>query len=316
VWSLGVVLYELLSGRLPYDDASSLGELMVSIITADIPLLQDKAPWVPPELAEVAHRAMSRDVTKRFQHAGELRDALAALVTDGPRITPDMMLSVPAEQRAMVAPRLELADDGMLRATTRTGLVTTHGAAVRAKKSSAPLVVAVLVGLTVVGGGGIAAFMTLKKQALADAQAQAEAQAQRQPPSAPSPTVMEARPPAAAVIRTFPLTVGPAKVEVFVDGAKQDVTDGKIQLSGAPGATRKVKLKLDQAEQEHLVAITDTGLVPDRLSVEAPKAAPAAPRGGARPARKPGVAPEQAPPPAKPADKPAPKIDKSLSEFG
>jgi len=105
-------------------------------------------------------------------------------------------------------------------------------------------------------------------------------------------------------------------VEVFVDGAKQDLVDGKIDLSGPPGATRKVKLKLDQVEQEHLVAITDTGLVPDRLQVDAPKAAPAAPRGGPRPARKPAAAPEQAPPAAKPADKPAPKFDKSLSEFG
>jgi hypothetical protein len=214
----------------------------------------------------------------------------------------------------MIAPRLELADDGMLRATTRTGLVTTQGGATRAKKSSAPVVVALLAGLAVVGGGGIAAYVTLKKQAVAEAQAQA--QAQQQPPSAPSPTVLEPPVGAAAVIRTFPLTVGPAKVEVFVDGAQQDVTDGKIQLSGTPGATRKVKLKLEQVEEEHLVAITDTGLVPDRLSVDAPKPAPAAPRSGARPARKPASAPEQPPPAAKPADKPAPKIDKSLSEFG
>src|SRR5688572_22234464 len=126
VWSLGCVLYELLCGQLPYGDASSLGELMVSIITADIPLLQDKAPWVPPELAEVAHRAMSRDLARRFQNAGEMRDALAALVQDGSRITGDMLVGLSAEQRAFVAPRLQMTDDGMLRATTRTGLSVTQ----------------------------------------------------------------------------------------------------------------------------------------------------------------------------------------------
>src|SRR5262245_50655934 len=53
VWSLGVVLYELLSGGSPYPQASTLGELILSICSDDIPLLQDRAPWVPPELAEI-----------------------------------------------------------------------------------------------------------------------------------------------------------------------------------------------------------------------------------------------------------------------
>jgi serine/threonine-protein kinase len=122
VWSLGIVMYELLSGALPWAEANSLGELMVAIITADLPLIQDKAPWVPPELAEITHRAISRDITKRFQSAGELRDALAAIIPDGARITPDMMQGVDPNHRAYVAPRLQMTDDGMLRATTRTGL--------------------------------------------------------------------------------------------------------------------------------------------------------------------------------------------------
>ena len=44
VWSLGVVLFECLSGQLPWGNVDSLGELMAAILTHEIPLLQNLAP--------------------------------------------------------------------------------------------------------------------------------------------------------------------------------------------------------------------------------------------------------------------------------
>ncbi len=172
VWSLGVVMYELLSGQLPYSDATTLGELIVSICTEDIPLLQDRAPWVPPELAEVTHRAMSRDAAQRFQNAGELRDALRALLPDGGRLSPDMFISVSETQRALIMPRLEIADSGMLRARSRDGLAVTQGPASR---SGMALVLGLVVLLILVLLGSAAVFWRMSKRPAVVASAESSA---------------------------------------------------------------------------------------------------------------------------------------------
>ncbi len=318
VWSLGVVLYELLCSQLPYGDATSLGELMVSIITADIPLLQDKAPWVPPELAEVAHRAISRDLSKRFQNGAELRDALAALLVDGSRITADMLVGLSTDQRAFVAPRLQLTDDGILRATTRTGLsVTQLGTAPPKKKSSMPLVIAGLTGILVIGAGA-GALVKLSKQ-------------QQQPaPVAQAPVIVTQivsaeRPAPGAPIKRYDLRlIVPEGVEVVVDGKKETLNPGlkpgesKVEISGPSGAMRKVTIQVGENIEEYLVAITEGGLMPSKIEMkkEPDKTAAAIGVGrprpaGPAPAAKPGEKPTADAP--KPVKKPA--VDNGMDEF-
>jgi serine/threonine-protein kinase len=306
VWSLGIVLYELLSGALPYAEASSLGELMVAIITADLPLIQDKAPWVPPELAEVTHRAISRDINRRFSSAAELRDALAAIVPDGARITPDMLQGIDPNHRSYVAPRLQMTDDGMLRATTRTGLAVTQMQPPKKKKSSAGVVVgAVLGGVLVLGGA--AAVIASKQSRAEPTMASAP-----EPPTIKSVFVTE-RVQAEVEKKTFDLAiVAPPEVIVTVDDAPAVLAGDKLSLTGIPGATRKVKLTLGDQVQEQTIAITESGLLPPRLELKKAPVASARPAGGARPAAKPVAA-------AKPADAPKPakkpQVETGMDEF-
>jgi serine/threonine-protein kinase len=121
VWSLGIVLFEALTGTLPYADRSSFALVIASILTERLPLVQDRAPWIPPELAEITHRAMSRSLAARFMNAGELRDALARVVPGDPRLLPEEVVTVSPEARAVNALRVRIETDTLIAPPSPSG---------------------------------------------------------------------------------------------------------------------------------------------------------------------------------------------------
>jgi len=110
VWSLGVVLFECLTGRLPWGTVDSVGELIAAILTLELPAIQDLAPWVRPELAEIVNRSLSRDPGRRMRNATEVRDALRPLISGSSRLFLHELVGVTDEERSFAATRLSLAD--------------------------------------------------------------------------------------------------------------------------------------------------------------------------------------------------------------
>lgn len=76
LWSLGVILFQTLTGRLPFE-SFSVGDILAKIIGDPIPRATSFAPDLPAALDEFFFKAMSRDRSKRFQSAREMAEAFA-----------------------------------------------------------------------------------------------------------------------------------------------------------------------------------------------------------------------------------------------
>jgi serine/threonine-protein kinase len=76
IWATGVVLYELLSGGLPFR-ASNVADLCVAILEHDVAPLESHRPDVPPGLDVVVRRCLARDPAERFPDVAALAEALA-----------------------------------------------------------------------------------------------------------------------------------------------------------------------------------------------------------------------------------------------
>jgi tetratricopeptide (TPR) repeat protein len=75
IFSLGAVFYELLTARKAFD-ADSIHAVLFQVLDHDPEPVRTFAPDVPEILVEVVHRALEKDVVRRFQDAGQMRDAL------------------------------------------------------------------------------------------------------------------------------------------------------------------------------------------------------------------------------------------------
>jgi serine/threonine-protein kinase len=119
LYALGVVAYQLMAGRLPYE-AASLTDLARLQESGDPEPLDDLNRDVPPALATAVRRALARDPARRYTDAAEMEDALRDGLAgvshtddlDATRALPDTdatrMLSGTRQTGAIPAPRRRL----------------------------------------------------------------------------------------------------------------------------------------------------------------------------------------------------------------
>ena len=81
LYSLGIILHELLTGALPFTADSSLG-LLMKHINEPLPSLRERNPDLPPEVEAVVFRATAKDPASRYPTAGTLATELRAAVVD------------------------------------------------------------------------------------------------------------------------------------------------------------------------------------------------------------------------------------------
>ena len=75
IYSYGMVIWQMLSGREPYADLNDPVQVMLAVVRQPVPALPDGTPdW----LRTIVARATEKDPARRYQTAAEMRDALAA----------------------------------------------------------------------------------------------------------------------------------------------------------------------------------------------------------------------------------------------
>lgn len=75
IYSLGVTLYKMLSGRVPFDGSSPI-EVMMRAIEGSKPALSQLIPEIPREVENLVERMMHVDAKLRPQSGAEVRDAI------------------------------------------------------------------------------------------------------------------------------------------------------------------------------------------------------------------------------------------------
>jgi eukaryotic-like serine/threonine-protein kinase len=77
VWSLGVVLYEMLTGRPPFDGATT-ADIVASVLQSDVRPIEADTSGVPPSVCIIVRTALTKESAARVLTAHEMHAALGA----------------------------------------------------------------------------------------------------------------------------------------------------------------------------------------------------------------------------------------------
>lgn len=318
IWSLGVVLYQALTGRTPHPYTDALGELIIAICTEPAERIEKFAPWVPRNIADVVHKALEINPAGRYQTTSEMRAALLACLPQGTSIFDNMLVTLPEAERialpAAAAASFAASDDGRNNGSrtvsdqptthwvgTNTGTTPsamhlgphtrsgTHefGATTLVKPAHRGVMASVVLGFAALGGLG--AFLVFGGSS-------ASKDPEKPVAAAPLPS-------AVVPTKSVQVKVDPRDAEVSVDGRVAVLRDAVLTIEGTLGSTHEVKITALGRTETKSVIVTEHGAVPERIEVTAPESSAKTAATQALPSKKGAPAPrpnETTKPPAPP----------------
>jgi serine/threonine protein kinase len=256
VYSLGVIVYEMLAGRPPFV-SEGFGELLNMHLNEPPPALRQLAPQVSPGVEAAVLRMLAKKPEQRYQSMADVRAALASAAGLPHPISPEHKLgdtgklgirpTLPSSQATEIV-------SATVPPTTRTpsGL---QGAAVHhttVKVKPKPWAIYVSVG-AIVAAAVVAAAVLRKGPAPVERPVPPKARVEEPPPPPPPPPKVPAmvrlridsNPPGARIIRV-------------TDGVLLGTTPETIELASAPG-----RLPLRFEKEGFLPALRETTLEAD-----------------------------------------------------
>ncbi len=103
VYALGVVLFQMLSGRVPFLASSEIG-LLYQHVHTPAPDVRELNPQVPQLLAQITAKALAKAPQARFQTAEEMARALELFTTSTPYTTGARPATPPFDSNATISP--------------------------------------------------------------------------------------------------------------------------------------------------------------------------------------------------------------------
>src|SRR6478609_6186315 len=86
IYSMGVILYEAVTGRVPFD-AGTFNQLMFKIVLSEVPPPETVVPDLDPGFSSLIARSMARDLTQRFQTTAEFIQAIDSWMQTGKAVS-------------------------------------------------------------------------------------------------------------------------------------------------------------------------------------------------------------------------------------
>lgn len=150
LYSLGVIVYEMLTGQVPFNDSSTAAILVKHLREIpERPSLRNPGGRIPPELEAIALKCLEKDPAARFQSAEEFSAALekAALAIPGadPAMQADATIRMPTASGAAAADEATMpmkatgSAPSPATAATVVAPVAAAAAAVRTERPAPPL---------------------------------------------------------------------------------------------------------------------------------------------------------------------------------
>jgi serine/threonine protein kinase len=157
LFSLGTVLYELLTARQPFAGENYMGVIQ-NIINKEIPAVRDLNPEVPIDAEHIVMRALAKDRDQRFSSAREFREAIEAVLgLDGlSRATSAIPALLDRDTATRILPRpvVKPAAPGMSTSSSSWSTVSS----VKKRHHSAPPIWATMAVIAVLLGAGATWF--------------------------------------------------------------------------------------------------------------------------------------------------------------
>ena len=269
VYSFGALVFEVLTGRIPFDGESAM-DILVKHMTVDPPSASSLVPELSAEIDSVVKRMMAKEPEHRPATLGESVDALGLAVGIIPNSSPNLNRgAIGASDPRELGMRATLADSsagasGRMAPVAQT-FVGAEADVVPPKASRGPILLAA-------GGGallviGAVAFFSMRGRApeTGGAGLVSSAAASAQVPLPTATSVATATPPELVELR---VDTTPAGAKVQVDGKDAGTAPGPFKVK--PGVTVKLVISA-RGYKPREVTMTPAGdvLVPVTLDKQA-----------------------------------------------